>query len=659
LCQTQQTIDKLRTKGIELETRFVDDKPSDRWVDRFLKRHGLRWKKATKLGEARMLAMTPGNVSFMFKAWREAMVQVAHNMHRVYCWDQTPLETDLPRRIRFKAVGMVGSNLQPVVRGRTTIGETFMVWLCIGVMGQVLHPVIIFRGGGDIAEFDVDTRKPGRPRRIPKSELGAEAAERLAGPARLHHNVPLELQAMANEENEELMQEDAEVVRAALQAENEGIEEDLPADIPFRRRVTGRYARFRPAQFPIECSQWGFIKQPSGCTDNYTADEAFKFFADQIEREHPEGPKVVLMDNLVCHQQESILQNLLGRHIYPLFIPPNSTHRFMPLDRVFNGVFKHYYNTEMRECIGANVMPNMRVILTCVSRALDRICPEVTKAGWRGFYPYDRAGMIPVEEQKAAVNLHAKLRRPNLDRVLHIQASAEVNGVPDELRLHPRLHPYPEASQTGIQLPVDLTFSASDFLYRPNHPFMVRRPEESQDSMPLIPPRRPAPAPVEEESSSSDDDNEGSDLDALVPELDELREEIGAPFRRQEQLGKQKKTFGVLGLVTAATIRNEQRRMQRMAVEEQARKDALQEEKRQRQMTNRGRGRERGAVRGVGRGRGRGRGRVATFDLQLSDSEMSQLSQALRGSQAHSSGTLFTSSGSYADDGEEDEEMRE
>ena len=84
-----------------METRFVNDEPSDQWIDRFLKRHGMAWKKATKLGEARLMSMTPGNVSFMFKEWREAMVRVAHNMWRVYCWDQTPLETDLPRRIRF------------------------------------------------------------------------------------------------------------------------------------------------------------------------------------------------------------------------------------------------------------------------------------------------------------------------------------------------------------------------------------------------------------------------------------------------------------------------------------------------------------------------------------------------------------------------------
>jgi hypothetical protein len=211
------------------------------------------------------------------------------------------------------------------VRGRTTIGETFMVWLCIGVMGQVLHPVIIFRGGGDIAKYDVDARKPGRPKRITKKmEEDEELADQREGPAVLHQNVPDELNEMADEdEQEELMPEDVELVRAALQAENEGIEEDLPADVAIKRRVTGRIARFKPAQFPIECRKWGFIKQPNGCTDNYTATEAFKFFVEQIEREHPDGPKMVLMDNMISHQQPELLQHMINHYIYPIFIPPN------------------------------------------------------------------------------------------------------------------------------------------------------------------------------------------------------------------------------------------------------------------------------------------------------------------------------------------------
>ena len=656
--------------------------PSDRWIARFLKRHSLRWKKATKLGEARMLSMTPGNVSFMFKAWRECLVKVAHDMWRVYCWDQTPLETDLPRRVRFKAVGMIGANMQPIVRGRTTIGETFMVWLCIGVMGQVLHPVVIFRGGGDIAQYDVDDRRPGRPRRVPADELAAEEAERRAGPPVLHRNIPEELEQMADEENEELDPADAEVVRAALQAENEGIEEDLPGDVPYRRRVTGRLARFKPAQFPIECNKWGFIKQPNGCTDNYTAGAAFQFFVEQIEREHPDGPKVVLMDNMVCHQQPELLERMLDHHIFPLFIPPNrfflllvflfcisyvvcnfSTHRFMPLDRVFNGVFKHYYNSELRECIGANVMPNMRVILTCVSRALDRICPDVTKAGWRGFYPYDRVGMINIEEQKAAVQLHANLRRPNMERILRIQSSADHDRVPDELRLYPRQHAYPEPDAAVIQLPANLAFEKEDFNYRPNHPFLLRNQnsQQSDASLPLIPPLPiPPPAAIVEE----DQDHE-EDLDDMVADLDEIREEIGAPFRRQQQLGAPKKTFTVLGLVTAETIRNELQRMRQVAIDEDHRKVALQEEKRRatqlrqaaaRQQRGVGRGRPRGprgAGRG-GRGRGNGCGHALLLNLTPTDSEPSQPSQAT------SSGTVFTSSsGSSATNLEEDEEMKD
>jgi hypothetical protein len=351
----------------------------------------------------------------------------------------------------------------------------------------------------------------------------------------------------------------------------------------------------------------------------------------------------------------------------------------MPLDRVFNGVFKHYYNSELRECIGAGVMPNMRVILTCVSRALDHISPEVTKAGWRGFYPYDRVGMIPVEEQKAAVELHAQLRKPNQDRCLLVISSAVADQVPDFLRLHPREHPYPSFDEAGIRLPENLDFSKEDLNYRPNHPFMQPPPppplhfhgpsQESALSMPLIPPRRPPPLLDEEhqpqqqhqqEESESDDEVE---LDAVVPDLDELRKEIGAPFQRQKQLGGAKKTFSVIGLVTAEKIQSELQRMQQVALDEEERKAALQEEKRQlaqqRKATSvprgrgRGGGRPRGRGRGVSRGRGRGRGIVILPQVSQSDSAEEMVDSQDKPSQAASSGTMLSSlssgGGNYED----------
>lgn len=645
-----QTIVNYRAKGVELETRFIDDMPSDRWVSRFFKRHSLKWKKATKLGEARMLSMTPGNVSFMFSQWRDCMVKVAFDMHRVYCWDQTPLETDLPRRIRFKAVGMVGSNLQPVVRGKTTIGETFMVWLCIGVMGQVLPPVIIFKGGGEIAQYDVDVRRPGRPRAVRPGEeedAGMEA-DMAAGDAMLQRNVPDELQQMADDEEEfEFEAGEMEVVRQALQAENDGIEEELPVGLPLRRRVTGRLARFNPTAFPLECSKWGFVKQPSGCTDNYTADVSFKFFAEQIEKEHPDGPKVVLMDNLVCHQQPQLLRRLLDHDIIPLFIPPNSTHRFMPLDRVFNGVFKHYYNSELRECIGSNVMPNIRVILTCVSRALDRICPEVTKAGWRGFYPYDRVGMIPIEEQKAAVALHAAARHPNLEKTLRVLSSLRHDAVPDHMRLQPRQHAYPENEDAArIQLRADLTFTQDDLNYRPDHPGLrANAPADDADALQngVVPP--PPPQPVLDEAEA--------ELDDIVPDLDEIREEIGAPFRRQRRLQVEHRTFSVIGLVTAETIQREEQRMRDLAVEEARRKEELREEKRQRRVAERAaRGAARGGRGAAGRGRGRGAGRGRGHGRRQRRADFSSSSS----SESWSSASSDTESEESAHEMEEDED---
>ena len=173
-------------------------------------------------------------------------------------------------------------------------------------MGQVLHPVIIFRGGSEDKEEKTTDEK--------------------APLAVLQHEMPIQLQQAVEleEQHEENMEEDdMQVLNQALVEENKHIEEELLADLNFKRPTRGRSARFMPASFPIECNKWGFIKQPNGCTDFYTAEESFKFFIQQIEQEHPEGPKVVLMDNLGAHRQQHILQNMLDRHIFPLFIPPN------------------------------------------------------------------------------------------------------------------------------------------------------------------------------------------------------------------------------------------------------------------------------------------------------------------------------------------------
>ena len=123
----------------------------------------------------------------------------------------------------------MGSNYQPVVRGRTTIGSGFMIWLCIGVMGQVLHPIIIFRGGGEVEEYEVDPKRPGRPKKI----IQHDAVEL----AVLYQNVPSELEEAAMQEEaaaqqDPLEEEDLQVIQAALLAENELIEQQLPADLP-------------------------------------------------------------------------------------------------------------------------------------------------------------------------------------------------------------------------------------------------------------------------------------------------------------------------------------------------------------------------------------------------------------------------------------------
>ena len=562
----KQSILKLRKKGMEMEVRFKDDLPSDRWLDRFLKRHDLKWKRATKLGEARIMAITPKNVSCVFQAWREAMVRVAFDMWRVYCWDQTPLETDLPRRLKIRAVGFVGSDYQPIVRGRTTIGSSFMLWFCIGVMGQVLHPVVIFKGGGEIEEYEVDERRPGRPAKKITNKNKEEAAivrEAEVGPAVLVQNVPGEL-AEADENAEELDPDELLLIRNALEQENQFIEEGLPGDLQFKKNVKGRQARFRPASFPLECAKWGFVKQPNGCTDSYTAKVAFEFFVQQIEKEHPEGPKVVIMDNLGAHRQPGLIEYLLSRNIFPLFIPPNSTHRFMPLDRVFNGVFKHYYNFELRLCLGAGITPNIRVILWCVTRALDRMCPEVTKAGWRGFYPYDRVGMVSVDEQKAALDVKAKYGRGALDEDRTVVYSVE--QIPSEIRLHSLPVDYVHPSQEEARQVLPLDFTQSDLMYR----------------------RRAAAIPAAEQAAAEqevaeedEEDSEGSDDDNdLAVDLQELMEEVGAPFQRQKKLGASKKQFCAIGLITAERARSEMDRMRRLVEEEDRERARKQEEKR-------------------------------------------------------------------------------
>jgi hypothetical protein len=56
--------------------------------------------------------------------------------------DQTPLETDLPRRIRFKPAEMIGFGIQLIVRerSRTTIGSSYRIWFgcALVLLGQIL-----------------------------------------------------------------------------------------------------------------------------------------------------------------------------------------------------------------------------------------------------------------------------------------------------------------------------------------------------------------------------------------------------------------------------------------------------------------------------------------------------------------------------------------
>src|SRR3990167_6622313 len=115
-------------------------------------------------------------------------------------------------------------------------------------MGQTLHPVIIFKGGGEIAEYEEDERKPGRPKKIKEPDAANDDA---AGPALLHQDVPVELHEAVDQELEQeardpLDQADLDLINAALVAETEPFEEVLPADLPFKRRVKGRLAR-RPS----------------------------------------------------------------------------------------------------------------------------------------------------------------------------------------------------------------------------------------------------------------------------------------------------------------------------------------------------------------------------------------------------------------------------
>ena len=266
-----------------------------------------------------------------------------------------------------------------------------------------------------------------------------------------------------------------------------------------------------------------------------------------------------------AHQRNCGLA-LLGpaRLILPLFILPNSIHRFIPLDRVFKGVFKHYYNTELRECIGSGITPNTRVVLTCVSRTLDKISPDVTKAGWRGFYPYDRVGMIPVKEQKAAWILKTKTADGVTENDHTIFFSNEAAPVPNELRLHPLPdgHVYPSIEQTRYVLTQD--FSQSDLVF---HTDRLASPVTADIAV---------VEPMGEE--------EKADLDKEVPDLDELRERVGhgQPFRRQKTLGRSQKKFTSIGLITPEKMRQEQQRMLLVEAEEEAAKEAAREQKRQR-----------------------------------------------------------------------------
>lgn len=86
----------------------------------------------------------------------------------------------------------------------------------------------------------------------------------------------------------------------------------------------GRVSQMNLAHLPRECADWGVIKQPSGATDDYTAAEAMRFFARQLRHQIPDGPLVVVMDNLTSHRQIGLVEELMRMGIFPLYLPPNS-----------------------------------------------------------------------------------------------------------------------------------------------------------------------------------------------------------------------------------------------------------------------------------------------------------------------------------------------
>src|SRR3990167_2706497 len=234
----------------------------------------------------------------------------------------------------------------------------------------------------------------------------------------------------------------------------------------------------------------------------------------------------------------------------------------MPLDRVFNGVFKHYYNTELRECIGSGVMPNTRVVMTCVSRALDHICPEVTKAGWRGFYPYDRVGMVPVEEQQNALALKQRTHRGITEFDKTVIYSIQQEQVPNHLRQEPRAsdHVMP-SSQEEARFVLSMNFTPSDLEFQPDRHLPL-----AEQFLPVM---------------NNEMEEEEMEEEMMVANFEEIREQVGLPFQRQKMLGTSKKSLAIVGLITGERLQDELERMRVVAEEEEQRKEEKRKKRRQ------------------------------------------------------------------------------
>ena len=116
-----------------------------------------------------------------------------------------------------------------------------------------------------------------------------------------------------------------------------------------------------------------------------------KSFADRVNPSE-ESPVLLIVDGHSTHKELEVILFARSRNIHMLSLPPHTTHRLQPLDRVVMKPFKNAYNEAcslwMRKY--SNLKISLRDICGLVGSAFTKVCRmELAQSGFActGIYP--------------------------------------------------------------------------------------------------------------------------------------------------------------------------------------------------------------------------------------------------------------------------------